>query len=308
MTVAISFIVPAYNEAPYIEQCLKAIVEHCEGENIIAEVIVIDNGSTDNTADLARRHSTHVETIERSSVSFARNTGVLKASHTLLAFIDADVVITRRWTQTVLNQYSDFLQNPMFIAGHQYCIRENGSWVERFWFGNIKDKLLNGGNIITTMRAFRKLGGFDDGLKTGEDYDFCTKAISANYSYIENAGYEAIHLGYPKTLAQFVRREYWHGEGDFKSYSTLIHSPVALISLCYFFIHLAALLLVTRGLLVESMLTLTLLIICNVALTKLRFQKCNGKTILRNSVLNYAYFIARSASMFRALKNRHQNY
>jgi len=169
------------------------------------------------------------------------------ASHELLVFIDADVVITHRWTQTLLQHYDRYLEQPLFIAGHQYIVRQNGTWIEKHWFGNIQDKLLNGGNIITTSQAFAVIGGFDGTLKTGEDYDFCSRALAAECSYLDDKGYEAIHLGFPRTLAHFIKREYWHGEGDFKSLSLFAKSPVAIIAVLYSLIQLCALALVIGG-------------------------------------------------------------
>ena len=304
----ISIIVPAYNESLFIEDCLSAITRECHRANIDAELIVIDNGSTDNTAQLARQHTPHVKTITRTSVSNARNTGAGMASNSLLAFIDADVVITQRWAQTLLLHYERYLQQPLFIAGHQYIVRQQGSWIEKHWFGNIQDKLLNGGNIITSGQAFELIAGFDGTLKTGEDYDFCNRAIDAQCEYLDDEGYEAIHLGFPRTLTHFVKREYWHGEGDFKSLALFVRSPVAIIAVLYSLVQLCILVLIIQGVTAVAILLLTSLLIGNLILTRIRFKTAGIMTVMLNSVLNYCYFCARSASMFRMLSNRNRQY
>lgn len=308
MSAAISFVVPAYNEERFIDQCLSAITKRCTEAKIKFELIVIDNGSTDDTADLARQYTSHVLTLERSSVSHARNIGASLATNQLLVFIDGDVTISSKWVETLQADYNSLIQSPLFISGHQCKVPPNGSWIERYWFGNLKDKLFGGANIITTQQAFKVLGGFDTALKTGEDYDFCIRAIDANFLYLDNKGYEAIHLGFPQTLYGFTKREYWHGEGDFKSLKHLTRSPVALIALSYLFIQTFALAALLKH---ENLIAFALimsLLAGNLAITWHRFRKCNLATLILNSALNYCYFCARSFSWLRALKNRRKTF
>lgn len=308
MPSAISFVVPAYNEARFIDQCLSAITLRCTEASINFELIVIDNGSTDNTADLARQYTSHVHSLDRSSVSHARNIGASLATNELLVFIDGDVTISSKWVETLLTDYSSFLDSPFFISGHQCKVPPNGSWIERYWFGNIKDKLFGGANIITTQQAFKKLQGFDTTLKTGEDYDFCIRAISASFLYLDNEGYEAIHLGFPQTLYGFIKREYWHGEGDFKSLKQLIRSPVSLIALGYLFTQIIALATLFQHEILISLALIAGLLTGNQTITWYRFHKCNPATIVLNSALNYCYFCARSFSWLRTLKNKKKTY
>jgi len=308
MPVAISFVVPAYNEERFIDQCLSAITSRCAEAKVNFELIVVDNGSTDDTADLARQYTSHVHTMERSSVSQARNIGASLATNQLLAFIDGDVTISSTWVKTLLTDYSSFIQLPFFISGHQCKVPPNGSWIERYWFGNIKDKLFGGANIITTQKAFKKLGGFDTTLKTGEDYDFCIRAIAADFLYLDNTGYEAIHLGFPQTLYSFTKREFWHGEGDFKSLKQLIRSPVAIIALGYLSIQFFILAALYQNNNIVFFTLITSFLAGNLAITWHRFRECNPATIALNSALNYCYFCARSFSWLRALKNRQKTY
>ena len=99
--ISISFIIPAFNEQDFISRCLGSILDGCKGSRIDVQVIVVDNGSTDETASISSGFTGEVYSIGRASVSFARNYGVTKAAHNIIAFIDGDVELTDEWFNTL---------------------------------------------------------------------------------------------------------------------------------------------------------------------------------------------------------------
>jgi glycosyltransferase involved in cell wall biosynthesis len=304
MSIKISFIVPAFNESQYIEACLRSIEQLSIQSGLDYEVIVVDNGSTDDTAKKAMAFNVNVFSIERSTVSHARNFAVEKSSKSILAFIDGDVELLPDWFETLKKYYNEFQENPLFVTGHQCIVPDNGSWIEQHWFKNLKDQLLGGANIITSRKAFYEIGGFNETLKTGEDYDFCIRCIANEFHYFTDPGFKAIHLGFPHTLKDFLRREYWHGEGDFNSIHHFLRSPVAIIAVGFFCLASIALFAGIFGYTKIVLFCLTLILIINEAITLKRFHKCGLKTIVVNSFLNLGYFVARIASLYRAVRNR----
>lgn len=84
-----SIVIPVYNAEPYIEQCIKSILEQ-KYNNI--EIIVVDDGSTDKSIEKIKKFEKDLIIIrqENSGVSTARNRGMLKASGDWLVFLDAD--------------------------------------------------------------------------------------------------------------------------------------------------------------------------------------------------------------------------
>ena len=293
----ISFVIPAYNEENYIKACLQSITCHCKTNNIDAEILVIDNGSTDNTAYLAKHSTDNVYSIERSSVSYARNYGVHKASNEIIAFIDGDVEITDTWIKCFKSYYSKFVSNPNFLTGHQCAVPENGGWIEQYWFKNLTDKFLGGANIITSIKVFNLLNGFDVNLETGEDYDLCIRSIDAGVNYFTDPEFKAIHLGFPNTLYQFLRREYWHGKGDFITIKRFVKSQVAMIAVGYLLLHTIAIIFLIMGNILIPLSLLVTLFLLNFLITYKRFSKCNLRIIFVNSFLNYAYLCARGTSL-----------
>ena len=81
-----SIVIPVYNAEPYIEQCIKSILEQ-KYNNI--EIIVVDDGSTDKSIEKIKKFEKDLIIIrqENSGVSSARNRGMLKASGDWLVFL-----------------------------------------------------------------------------------------------------------------------------------------------------------------------------------------------------------------------------
>lgn len=92
---AVSFIVPMYNSASYLEKNLKSIAQMVGQKRAEAEVLLVDDGSTDETRAIAYRYAkkySFIQVIEafHQGVSVARNLGVANATGKYLTFIDSD--------------------------------------------------------------------------------------------------------------------------------------------------------------------------------------------------------------------------
>jgi glycosyltransferase involved in cell wall biosynthesis len=87
--MVISVIIPAYNAAPYLERAIHSVLVQTRPAD---EIILVDDGSTDNTAEVAARFGAKVKLIcqANAGVSAARNTGILAAKGDWIAFLDAD--------------------------------------------------------------------------------------------------------------------------------------------------------------------------------------------------------------------------
>lgn len=110
---------------------------------------------------------------------------------------------------------------------------ENSGFYERNWFSKFKNSnsnYINSGHLLVTRSAFDSLEGFDESLKTAEDYDLCQRAKKNGISVFNSSTLKAYHNGYPKTLIDFLVRESWHGQQDISSLSSFFHSKTALIA------------------------------------------------------------------------------
>lgn len=229
--IDISIVIPAYNESRFIQQTLTRLLAVVDPARIALEVLVVDNGSTDRTASIAKTFSgVHVLKLQqRRTISAARNAGADLAKGRLLVFVDADVLVTERWAENLYRRAGE-LASADAISGAQYRISEEPGWIERYWFKSMEERrpnYINGGNLIVGKSAFERLGGFCADLVTGEDVELCRRAGKAGFAIDPDPEFMVHHEGYPKSLLSFFKRELWTGRGDMSSLTAFAQSKTA---------------------------------------------------------------------------------
>lgn len=100
----VSIIIPAYNVDNYLEECVHSLL--CQTYKNY-EVIIIDDGSTDNTYTVGRRltdESANVKLFrqENQGVSIARNAGIQKANGEFVVFVDADDIVAPQYIEALV--------------------------------------------------------------------------------------------------------------------------------------------------------------------------------------------------------------
>lgn len=211
--VDISIIIPAYNEEKQIEILLRAIAVQITSQKY--EVIVVDNGSRDDTQKVAKKFGAKIIFIKKGCyISAVRNIGAKNASGNILAFIDADCEPHENWLQ---NGYEAFINNgDVGIVGGAYNPPRNSTWVQRAW-NSVRVKNDDNANFVTSGNLFIKkdlfvnIGGFDEAYETGEDYDLCLR-ISENYRIVLKENLQVVHYGDPLTLSHLIKKEIWYGK------------------------------------------------------------------------------------------------
>jgi len=186
MLMRISFVIPAYNEETRLPQCLAAILRELERTPCDAEVIVVNNASTDNTGEVARSHSFVIVVDEpNKGLVRARHAGHEASTGDIVAHIDADTMLTEGWLETVLREFKSD-ENLAALSGPY--IYYDLSFFDRaltrifYYFGYFshlinkhilhKGAMLQGGNFIVRRTHFDQAGGFDTTIEFyGEDTD-----------------------------------------------------------------------------------------------------------------------------------------
>ncbi|HEU5439336.1 MAG TPA: glycosyltransferase family A protein [Ktedonobacterales bacterium] len=175
----ISVIVPVYNGARFLAAALESVgAQHHRPD----EVIVVDDGSTDDTAAVARRYG-GVRYLRQPNLgaAAARNTGAAAATGELLAFLDAD----DRWLPAKLScqvRYLDQHPDVDAVVTHQRLSiapgAERPGWVPPAWLERPQMGLVPSALMIRRT-AFEVVGGFDVRYRTGEDTDWFARAKDA---------------------------------------------------------------------------------------------------------------------------------
>lgn len=212
-------VVPSWNSLHYLRDTLPAL-ERAVTRHGSAKVVLVDNGSSDGTTEYVRRHHAGIDVlqIERRSIGAARNLGATHASAELLVFVDADCLVADDHLVTA----DRMLSNPeVQVTGSSYALPDEPGWIEDVWHRLHKRRsdgfvrLIPAGNLAMTSEAFAAAGGFDEHLVTGEDADLCARLTSLGFPPYASAEIRAAHLGNPKSIAGFYRRNVWHSAGMF---------------------------------------------------------------------------------------------
>lgn len=210
-----SVIVPAYNAEKTIGKCLKALESQTRKPK---EIIVVDDGSRDNTAKAAKEFR-GVKLIKQkhSGPAAARNRGAKRAAGSILVFTDADCEPAKSWLSNMLKPFSDKKisgvqgaysteQNSLIARFAQCEISERYAWMKSFKYIDF---------IGTYSAAYRKkdfldAGGFDESfpIASGEDPEFSFRLAERGKKLVFNPDAVVYHA-HPNTLKKYLRQKFW---------------------------------------------------------------------------------------------------
>jgi glycosyltransferase involved in cell wall biosynthesis len=114
MLPKISVIVPVYNGEKYIDRCMKNLIEQTY-KNL--EIIVIDDGSTDNSNEYLQKYPVKTFKQENSGLSVARNAGMKIATGDYIHFFDVDDTVNLEFYEKVVETYTKEKDADMYCAG-----------------------------------------------------------------------------------------------------------------------------------------------------------------------------------------------
>jgi uncharacterized membrane protein/glycosyltransferase involved in cell wall biosynthesis len=247
----LSVVICSLNGAAGVARCLRALQTQTIWTQI--EVVVVDDGSTDGTGDVAReqgavviRHATN------RGLAAARNSGLRAAAAPIVAFLDDDCEPDPRWAQRLLAGYQDgvlgvggaiepetpggfmsgFLcrHNPLQpleinLATSENVVRRFWLYLRRQWTGPVERGRrpvysLTGANMSFRRQALLDVGGFDERFRFGgEEGDLCKRLGLAfpesSLVYLPDA--QVMHHFAP-SLADTLRRSRAYGRGSARLY------------------------------------------------------------------------------------------
>jgi GT2 family glycosyltransferase len=181
----VSVIVPVRNGEASIPPLLRSLdAQTLDRERF--EVIVVDNDSSDRTAEVAAAAGARVVAEPLANRSRARNRGAAEAGSRLYAFTDADCVAHPGWLEALLECRS---VAPLVAGDVRVRVRDRPNAIERYealWrFGQeswVKQGWAATANLLVRADAFEAAGGFDPTWRhIGDDVDFCFRAHKAGY-------------------------------------------------------------------------------------------------------------------------------
>ncbi|MCK5708436.1 MAG: glycosyltransferase [Candidatus Aureabacteria bacterium] len=184
----ISVIIPTYNREVSLIRTIKNILKGKIPENDY-EIIVCDDGSTDNTKilikDLMKVHSSikYIQLTHTGNPAKVRNAGLKKAKGTIIAFTDNDTLPNEEWLMNGIKHFTnkDIAGVEGYICTDKLLIRN--------WYAPVKDRRSEKdnphswygyflANMFYKKEILEKIGGFDESFITNEDIDIAWRVLS----------------------------------------------------------------------------------------------------------------------------------
>lgn len=214
MTEQVSIIIPSYNSAQWVcnavNSCLCQSHRNCE-------IIVVDDGSTDNTRELLLQ--CYGETIryihqENRGLAGARNTGLRHAQGDFIQFLDADDEITPLKIKTQLRTFYEHPESSVVFSDYEFfdnsapevITPSPESYKEKYKSGNLWKYFLTGNFIVCHAALARKedvvaAGCFDESLRACEDYDLWMRMAGQGKIFYYSEGVMARYRVTPGSMS-----------------------------------------------------------------------------------------------------------
>ena len=214
----ITVIIPAYNSGNTILQTINAI-KNQENLNEPPEIIVVNDGSTDNTLQVLEKTENIITISQKNSgPATARNTGAKIAKGDILIFTDSDTIPHKDW---LYNLSKPFQNQNIAAATGTYSIENKESKLAQliqeeigYKHSKYNDYVAFGGtyNLAIKKEVFDTIGGFNEGYKnaSGEDVDICYKILKQGYQirFVKDAIVGHFH---PENLYKYLKNQFNHG-------------------------------------------------------------------------------------------------
>ena len=214
----ISVVVPVRNAATTLAPCLEALASQSVAAGSY-EIIVVNDGSTDNTRQVALAHNVCCLDIAPAGPAAARNRGVAQAAGELILFTDGDCAPAPDWIEQMSAPFTD----PEVVGARGVYRTRQTSLVARFVQQEYQDKYDRTGqratiDFIDTYSAgyrrsvFQANGGFETAFSAPsvEDQEFSFRLAQKGYKLLF-APRAAVYHRHDSTLTEYAHRKFWIG-------------------------------------------------------------------------------------------------
>jgi cellulose synthase/poly-beta-1,6-N-acetylglucosamine synthase-like glycosyltransferase len=213
----ISIVIPSYNSEDTIRECLNALFKEIKKSREKVEVIIVDDGSTDNTIKIAKRYSVKIIKQVHKGPAEARNRGWEISRGWVVIFLDSDCKVGKNWLKNILKPFRD---EKVAGVGVKYKTWNKDSWAARFNGYEIEqrhNKINESTNFLASYSTayrfsiLKKLKGFDTIFKTAsaEDNDLSYRIKKMGYKLIFLKNTFVWHKN-SESLIKYFKKQYNH--------------------------------------------------------------------------------------------------
>jgi glycosyltransferase involved in cell wall biosynthesis len=200
----ISVVIPVFNAAHVLERAVRSVREQ---SGFAPEIVVVNDGSTDETPALLRRilaEDMKILTQANAGPGAARNAGILASRGEWIAFLDADDwwlpgKLASQMSAIASDPEAAFCTSDAMIrdAGGHECVRKFSSFEDTLFLNLLRGPAFGTGSVVIRRRCFDLVGYFDPLLRTGEDWDMWLRLA---------AKFHGCHVPKPLCVYQHVGR------------------------------------------------------------------------------------------------------
>ena len=233
-----SFIIPAYNEEKFLKKTVESLRESIAGAKIISsgEIIVVDNCSTDRTAEIAKNIGVNLVNEPVRQIARARNAGARHAKGDILFFVDADTSIE---VEHLTLACEEILKEKAYGGGALIQFDDHqdkfflGVLIPAFWNWVSKTFRMAAGSFLFCRKEdFEEIKGFPETMYAGEELAFVRKLKKLNRK--SDQKFKILNCAPVITSS---RKLSWYGNGQIVLYLFLLFFfPLAVRfrKLCWF--------------------------------------------------------------------------
>jgi glycosyltransferase involved in cell wall biosynthesis len=213
----VSVVIPAYNAERTIGQTVEYSLAQAR-EPLEIEVIVVDDGSKDDTVKVAKSAGATVIRQENTGPAAARNRGWKSATGQVICFTDADCVPSAGWIENLLDGFSE--ERVGAVAG-SYEIANSSSWLAQWVHREIIERhrrmppfvrAFGSYNVAIPRYVLDATGGFDSAYRraSGEDNDLSYRIIKEGWRIAFRPQARVAHY-HPEKVWKYLLEQYRHG-------------------------------------------------------------------------------------------------
>ena len=222
----ISFVVPAHNEAELLGRTLAALNASVQTVGEPCEVIVVNDASTDRTAEIGREHGARVLTVNHRQIAATRNSGARAAVGDLLFFIDADTVVTARAVRGAVRALRGGAVGGGCLVRFDGPVPLYAAILERAVLPVLLPllRMAPGCFLFCSRLAYTTAGGFDEALFWSEEVAFGNRlkrlgrfvilrelVTTSGRKVRAHSALGLLRVGIQLALGRRAGLEYWYG-------------------------------------------------------------------------------------------------
>jgi len=232
MPPEVSVVIPTFNRSNYVRLAIQSVLDQTFED---FEIIVVDDASTDNTAEVIEKFDDErIRTIHHrrnQGGSAARNTGIRCSKGEFIAFLDDDDL----WMKNKLERQLDLIyksNGTSIVYTHVKLVNENGETISFYmpsFRGNIllillkKNYVGSCSSVLVRKECFSKVGLFDENLQAAQDYDMWIR-LAKHYEFDYVNGPLAIYRIHQRRITSNPYAKVQAEEYMFRKFSTDLNS------------------------------------------------------------------------------------